>query len=965
MNVTCSLAIFVAILLYVFAHSTHPLMFNLISRMFIAACVVVYASIVISAQPMMADRSARIPLNPAIVSGTLPNGLKYFILKNARPADRLEMILAVNAGAVLEDDDQNGLAHFCEHMAFNGTKTFPKQELVKFLESTGVRFGADLNAYTNQDETVYMLTIPANTPNAIAKGFEVLRDWARFVNYEDDDINEERGIIVEELRLRKNAQGRVRDKHRHALYFGSKYAERDVIGDTNVLLRCPTDNLRRFYRTWYRPENMAIIVVGDRDPEVLEPYIKKHFSFTGDPSGVAAKRPSMPLPIHKETLVSIATDKELTSASASMYWKRPARSTATMAGFRLSIVEQLVDLMMNARLAEAARKPNPPFAGAVAGTSGLTRETGAYFASAGAAGKDVMASLRGLYTEIQRAVRHGFTASELERAKAEMLANMEQYYNERDKTESSPLARELVRHFLNDEGVPGIEAEYKIYLDVVPNVTVDDVSKTIANSVRNEGRVVTLAIPAGAGFVVPSESDVQKLLASVESATIDPYVDAVVASSLIEKLPPAGTITKREDVADIGATKLTLSNGIVVYTKKTDFKNDEIQISASSWGGSNFYPVEDMFTASLAANIVDEGGIANVDATTLQKMLAGKQVGVSPFIGDDSEGFSGQTTPKDMSTFFELMHLYFTQPRKDQDAFTSFVQRTRTSLENREKSPDAVFGDSVRAFMTNNHPRSRSMTVKDLDAIKLDRAFDIYKQRFANPADFTFYIVGAFEPEALEQQLCTYLASLPTTTAREAYKDNGVRTRKGEATLTVRRGMEDKSTVARTLSGPMVYNAEERYAIAALCEVLSMKLREKLREEKSGVYFVSVNPSFQKLPEPQYSITVYFGCSPARVDELLGDVRLEVEAMQKNAVDNTYIAKVKEIQTKEREVALKTNRFWMNSMRALVRDGEPFSVVNKRPEFIAALTADKVLAAAKKYLSTKNIATMILKPEAK
>jgi zinc protease len=927
--------------------------------------LVLISAVTLQAQPALSDKSTPVSFNPAVVRGTLPNGLKYFILKNARPADRIEMVLAVNAGAILEDDDQNGLAHFCEHMAFNGTKTFPKQELVKFLESTGVRFGADLNAYTNQDETVYTLTIPANTPNAIAKGFEVLRDWARFVNYDDDDINEERGIIIEELRLRKNAQGRIRDKHRNVLYHGSKYALRDVIGDTNVLLRCPTDNLRRFYRNWYRPENMAIIVVGDRDPEVLEPYIKKHFNFSADPSGVAAKRPSMPLPIHKETLVSIATDKELTRASAEIYWKRPARSTATIAAFRANIVDQVVDLMMVARLGELTRKPNPPYAGAVAGNSGLTRETGIYFASATAAGKDVMAGLRAVYTELQRAAKHGFTATELERAKAEVMANMEQYYNERDKTESGPLASELVRHFLTGEGVPGIEAEYQIYQDVVGSLTVQDVSAVIANAIRNEGRVVTMAIPADAGYAIPKEADVVRLFADVEAITLEPYVDADVASALLDVLPPAGTITKREALADIDATRLTLSNGIVVYTKKTDFKNDEVLISASSWGGTNYHPTEDLFTASLAAGIVDEGGIANVDANMLQKMLAGKQVGISPYISDDAEGFSGQSTPKDMQVFFELLHLYYTQPRKDKDAFTSLVQRTRTSLENRGKNPDIVFGDSVRAFMSNYHPRSRSMSVKDLDAIRLDKAFEIYKQRFANPGDFTFYIVGAFDNDALEQHLCQYLASLPTQSSRETYKDNGMRTRKGEAELTIRKGVEAKSTVARTYSGSMTYNTDERYAISALCEVLSIKLREKLREEKSGVYFVSVNPSFQKLPEPQYAITVYFGCNPDRVAELLDDVRAEIEALQSKAVDNTYIAKVKEIQTKEREVALKTNRFWLNTVRALTRDEEPFSVANRRPELIAALTAEQVMASAKKFLATKNVATLVLKPETK
>lgn len=917
------------------------------------------------AQPLLADKSARIPLNSAIKTGILPNGLKYYVLQNARPADRVEMILAVNAGAVLEDDDQNGLAHFCEHMAFNGTKTFPKQELVKFLESTGVRFGADLNAYTNQDETVYMLTIPANTPNAVAKGFEVLRDWARFVNYEDDDINEERGIIVEELRLRRGAQARIGKIHSKAMYHGSKYAMRDVIGDTNVLLHCPTDNLRRFYRTWYRPENMALIVVGDRDPEVFEPFIKKHFSFSGDQSAPSVKRPSMPLPPHKETLISIASDNELTSASASLLWKHPARSTATQAGFRQSIVDQLVDVMLNNRLAEIVRKPKAPYAGARAGRQGLTRETGAYSSFAVANDKNVLGALNGVYTEVLRATRHGFTESELERAKTEVLSNMEQYYNERDKTESSGLARELVRHFLNDEGVPGIEAEYAIYLDVVPSVTVKDASNAIQAAVTNENRVVMISVPEGSGYTTPSESDVKNLLSAVEGKTIEPYKDEVVTASLMDVPPTPGSVTKRERIEDIDATKLTLSNGAVAFVKTTDFKNDEILFSAWSWGGSNLHSAEDMFTASLAASIIDEGGIATFDANALTKILAGKQIGISPFISDDSEGFSGSFTPKDMQTFFELLNLYFTKPRKDQEALSSLIQRSRTALENKDKNPEAVFNDSARAYIVNYHPRGKSMTVKDLESIKLDKAFEIYQQRFGNPGDFTYFFVGNISVDSAERYLATYVASLPSKPTRETFKDNGMRARKGTSTKTINRGVEPKSTVVQLYGNAMAYNPEERYAVTALCEVLSIRLREKLREEKSGVYFVSVSPNFSKIPEQKSSISVYFGCSPERVEELLGDVSKEMEWMQKNLVDDTYITKVKEMQTKEREVALRTNRFWLNSMRALVRDEEPFSVVNKRPQMIAALNAKAIQATAKKYLATTDVTTLVLKPEVK
>lgn len=906
--------------------------------------------------------------NPDIKMGTLSNGMKYYIMRNGKPEKRVEMILAVNAGAVLEDNDQNGLAHFCEHMAFNGTQLFPKQELVKFLESTGIRFGADLNAYTNQDETVYMLTIPSEDSKTVIKGIQVLRDWAGFVTYDNKDIEEERGVIMEEWRLGKGADDRVSEKHSKKLYYGSKYAERNVIGDTNVLKHCPPDNLRRFYRTWYRPENMAIVIVGDADPNSMLEFVTKYLDFRPSEAGnnvPAVKRPSMPLPPHKETLISVASDPELDAASLQVINKHAIREAVTLGNFRTNIIDQLAAAMVNARLAELARKAQPPFAGAGVGDGALTRETGAFFASARAADKNVLKSLNALMTELERAKRHGFTQTELDRAKQATLARMEKYYNERNKTESQGLAMELVRNFLTREAAPGIVREYEIYKQLMPTISVQDVASAFAANITPENRVITISVPQGNGYTVPTESDVKSVLDAVAGKTIDAYVDAVPVKPLMSRIPAAGSIKSSTNVPEIGAKKLVLSNGATVFLKKTDFKDDQILFSARAWGGTSLASDADFLSASQAAQIVDAGGIADVDATTLEKMLNGKTISLSPFIDDETQGFVGSTTPKDARTFFELLNLYFTQPRKDAEAFSSVMTKMKTALVNQEKSPERALFDTVTVALTGNHFRKRPLKVADLDRINLDRAFEFYKERFSNAAGFTFYFVGNFNPDSMESYLKTYVASLPAKPTKETWKDLKIRTPDGRISKTVYKGIEDKSFVALTFHGPMKYNQIQRYDLAALCEVMTIRLREQMREEKSGVYFVSVQPQPTKTPIEEYAIAVIFSCAPDRVDEMIKIVENEAENLRKNAVDNDYIHKVKEIQTKEREVAMKRNEFWLRSMSQLDADGEPWSVIADRDVAIKGLTAEQVRKAAQDYLVPGNFCRFVLKPEKK
>jgi zinc protease len=905
----------------------------------------------------------KVPFNPDVLKGKLENGIPYYIMKNARPANRIELVLVVNAGAVLEDDDQNGLAHFCEHMAFNGTTGFPKLELVNFLESMGVRFGADLNAYTNADETVYLLTVPLDKKENLAKSIQVLRDWAGYVNYNDKDIDDERGVVTEEWRLRRGANERVQEKHREFMFYGSKYAKRDVIGDTNVLLRAPQDNLRRFYRTWYNPLNMSIIAVGDIDPKTVEAQIREHFTSPPSSGEKYQARPTILIPPHSETFVSVASDPELPAAEVAIMVKRPADTVRTYADYKTMIAKQMVSEMLNQRLMELTRKNPPPFSSAFLGEFNLARQTRATYAAATAADKNIMKSINALLTECERAKRHGFTATELERAKTATMSRMETYYNERDKSESRQFADELTRHVLTAETVSGITAEWATYQALVPQISLDDVNGLAKGLMTKENRVVMVSVPEGNGFMKPTEQQVKDLLSAIDAKDIKPYVDAVPVKPLMEKVPTPGTITSSKDLADIGAKEIILSNGARVVFKKTDYKNDEIIFTARSWGGQSLAPEADHFTNMVAANVVDEGGIGSFSTNDLMKVLNGKKVAISPNIGMESEGINGSAAPKDLRTFFELLHLGFVSPRKDPEAFASWKAKMKADLANKEKSPEGSFFDTVMAVATNNHPRARTMSASDVDNVDLNKAFEFYKQRFSNPADFSFYFVGNFDEDTLKKFCETYIASIPGAPSKETWKDVGMRSRKGQYTKTVYKGVDAKSYVALSTTGPFVYTPENRYSLIAACEVMEIQLREQMREEKGGVYFVSVQPGFERIPEPEYSVNVIFSCNPDRVDELVETVKKEMASMRTTAVPDSLVAKVREIQTKERETGMKTNRFWLQVMSQFDADGEPYKNVYLRDEFIKKLTPAQVLAAAKQYLTGTNFAEFVLKPD--
>lgn len=903
-----------------------------------------------------------IPFSPDVRSGTLPNGLKYYIRKNAKPEQRLELRLAVNAGSVLERNSQVGLAHFVEHMAFNGTKNFKKDQLVKYLESIGTRFGADLNAYTSFDETVYMLQLPTDKPELVDKGFLILEDWAQGLSFEGAEIEKERGVIIEELRLGKGASQRMRDKQFPILFKNSLYAERLPIGTEENLKSFPHDTLKAFYHDWYRPELMAVIAVGDIDVDAVEKKIKEHFGRLQTRPNAPA-RPNVAVPDHDETLFALASDPEATTTQISVYFKRAPKTTTRVMDYRRDMVEQLYSQMFNQRLDELTRKADPPFLFAFGGGGRFVRSKDMYSLGAGVKPEAIARGLDAVLTEAARVRKHGFTETELERAKTDVLRRMERAYEERDKTESGDLAMELVRHFLEAEPVPGITMEYAMYKKYIPSITVADVNALATEFITEKNRVVSLSMPKKDGLTMPTEKELQAVLDGVAKKTIDPYVDQVANKPLIEKLPAAGRITNERKLDNIGVTEWTLSNGARVVMKQTDFKNDEILFGSFSPGGASLTPDNKVLTAQLSGTITELGGLADFDETALRKLLTGKVVNVSPYVQELFEGFNGSVAPKDLRTFFELLYLSFTAPRKDVEAYTAMRDRMVSMYENMGARPESVFSDTVSTVMASYHPRVRPVNATRLKEIDQDEAIAIYRDRFADASDFTFIFVGNFQTDTLRRYAETYLATLPALKRNETWRDNGVDRPTGAVERTVRKGIEQKSTVLMVFNGPMSWSYEDRYILSSLGEHMQRKLREEIREEKGGTYGVGARAMAERYPKPEYTAIVQFGCNPARVDELVATALSVIKDVAENGASDEDIAKILEIQKRDRETSLKQNGFWMGRITSIWRNGDDPDEINWLEKAQKSLTSDALKAAAKKYLDPATMMKFVLLPE--
>lgn len=904
-----------------------------------------------------------IGLDPAIVRGTLDNGLRYLIRANDRPENRAELRLVLDAGSVLEADDQLGLAHFAEHMAFNGTAEFPEQALVDYLESVGMRFGPDINAYTSFDETVYMLQLPTDSAGVLDTGLRILRQWAGDIAFDPAEIEKERGVVIEEWRLRRGGAARIQDRQLPVMLHESRYAERLPIGTAENLETFEHESLLAFYEDWYRPELMTVVAVGDFDASDIERRITRLFSDLENPAG-APERRLYEVPDHAEPLYSIESDPEVAFANIGVMYKHEPGEPGTRAEYAESVTRSLFAGMLNRRLGELTQQADPPFIGAAARDGGLVRTKDAFSLSAGVRDGEYVRALRTMLEEAERVRRHGFTESEFERIKAVRMRRMQIAYNERENQESSSLAGEYVRHALTNEAVPGIEREFELLQEILPTVSLEDVNGLVGRLMTPENQVITVSGPTSEEEPLPAEGDVRAVFREVAATRLDPYVDEVSTASLIENMPEPGRIVEESTVDSLGLTRWTLSNGAVVYLRPTEFKADQVLFAASSPGGTSLASDDEYMSASLATSLVGSSGAGTFGPIELSKKLSGKVVNVRPYIGRLEEGFSGSASPEDLETLLQLTWLYAEAPRADSSVYSSFMTRISSMLGAMQASPESAFGDTLNVTLNRYHFRSRPLSPEVLGEVELRESFGFFQERFADFDDFRFYLVGAFEPDEVRPLVERYLASLPALDREDVPVDDGRRTPARVVEKDVYKGLEPKSQVAIVFSGEAPWSMEERRRLQMLQRVVDTRLRERLREDLGGTYGVSVGASLDDEPYDHYDFNISFGCDPDRVDELVAQVWEDLRELKSTPPDEAHVENAREAAFRGWEVGLKENGYWLSTLQFYIEHGmDPARILIDPRTVLRGITPADVSETARRYLDEGRYVRVTLYPE--
>src|SRR5215471_2835140 len=706
--------------------------------------------------------SQQMPVDPEVLVGTLPNGLRYYVRANGKPAHRAELRLVVKAGSVLEDDDQQGLAHFVEHMEFEGTRHFPKQGLIDFLSSLGLGIGPDANAETSYDDTQYTLRIPTDRPEVLDRALLVLEDWAQAATFDQSGIERERGIVMAEWRLHLSAEERTQDKVIGAQLAGSRYADRQPIGKPDSIEHAQREQLLRFYHDWYRPDLMAVIVVGDVDRDAVAAMIRDHFSSLSAPSP-ERPRPTFDVPEHGGTRYAIVTDKEATTTAVQISDLRPARNQGSVGGYREIMIDQLFSDMLGARLEELARSANPPFVRATADRELLPapRTRDEALLQAIVSNNGVTSGLAALVTELQRLSRFGFTSTELARAKQATMLVYERAVTESPDRESASRADEYTRNFLQAEALPTIWQELAFHRRFLPGITLAEVNKLAGDWFPADNRLIVVAAPEAAGVVLPDERQLAAAVSSALAKRLTAYTDTAAGQTLMDSKPAPGAIVKTTAHPEAGITEWTLSNGATVVLKPTTLREDQILFQAVASGGTSLASDAEFVPARVADEVVAAGGVGRFSGVTLDKVLSGKAIAVVPFINELEEGMRGGSTPQDLETMFQLLYLRFTQPRGDPTAFAATAAQARALLANQMASPDVVFNQTILAALSSNSPRLRPQTPATVDQWDLEKSLAFYKARFADASNFTFVFVGSFTPDAIRPLVETYVASLP------------------------------------------------------------------------------------------------------------------------------------------------------------------------------------------------------------
>jgi zinc protease len=937
----------------------------LLGAAFLAAFPGLPAAQAPAASPQAPAASERLPFDPAVTTATLPNGIRYYIRRNGRPENRVMLHLAVKAGSVDEADDQQGLAHFLEHMAFNGTKRFKAGELIAALESTGARMGPHVNAYTSFDETVYMFQLPTDKPGVVEKGIQALADFAGGMTLDPAEIDKERGVVVEEWRGGLGAGSRLRDQQIPVLYYKSKYAERLPIGKPDVLKTFKPERLREFYTRWYRPDRMAVIAVGDMDPARLEALIKTEFGPLAKPTTPAPER-SYDVPLQSELLVKVATDPEAQQSSVTILRKRQRGGEGTAGDYRRNLVRRLAFQMLNERFDELSRKPEAQFLGAGSYDNGLSPTTSAVALGASVQEGKIPQGLSALVIEANRVLQHGYGAAEFDRAKKWTLAAFERAYSERDKTESSSYTDEYVSHFLQDEPSPGIEYEYKLLQSLLPAITLADVTAAARQMFDDSSRVILAVSPQKQGLAVPTEDELRGVVQKAEAVAVTAWNDAAGASELMATPPTPAVVAERRELPDLGVTVVRFSNGVEAWFKPTDFKNDQVLFSLVSSGGASLAAPETYTEATLAPALVELSGAGGHKAVDLQKILAGKIASASPFIGTSSHGISGSSNPANLEAALQLAHLEFTAPGDDPEAFALIRKQLEAAYLNRDRNPGLLFGERVAQINSSGHYTSRPLTLERIAALDRGAMMRFYRERFTNAADFTFFLVGAFKLEDAVPLVAKYIGSLPSKDAGgsgQRFRDMAIRFPAASEKARVEKGREPRSQTIVSFAADPPLEENEQTRVEAATEVLEIALRDILREELGETYSVSVGLQ-QPLPQRGAGrISISFGGAPDKADSMVQRVLQEVQRLQKEGPSADLVNRAREAAHREHETARRQNGFWLGrlqSAKLLQRDPK---LILTREQRINAVSQENVHEMFRKYFPMDRYTVVTLVPE--
>jgi len=920
----------------------------------------------VKCQQSISDLDIPLSIDPAVKIGKLENGLVYYIRQNKKPENRVELRLVVNAGSILENNDQQGLAHFIEHMNFNGTKTFPKNDLIDFLQKTGVRFGADINAYTGFDETVYMLQLPTDEVGLVEKGYQVLEDWAHNALLEGSEIDKERGIIIEEWRLGLGAQDRMMKKIFPVIFKDSRYSLRIPIGKVEIIESFKHKTLRDFYTDWYRPDLMAVVVVGDIDPNQAESKIKEHFSRLKNPSK-ERERTTFDLPDNVEPLISIATDKEATNNIILMFYKHPFKVEKNVGDIREQLTAELFNGMLNQRLNELGQNPESPFIFASTRYGKfLTRSKDAYAATALAKENQIDQCLGILLQENERVKRYGFTPTEFERQKLELFSLYEKDAKEFDKSESASFAASYVSNFLIKDPIPGSPKMFKYVKKLLPDIKLEEINALSQKWVTDKNLAIAIMAPDKEGVKVPTTQDLLDLIKQSKFIELKPYVDSFKAEPLISTELKGGKVIERKENRELNFTELTLDNGVQLILKSTAFKNDEILISAYSPGGSSLASDNEFISANYASQVIDMSGLGNFDNVELQKKLKGKNLEISPYIDDVKEGFRGNSAPKDLETTMQLIYLYFKCPRKDTTAFKTFISQQENQMKFMKSNPVMTFYDTL--FKT-VYPGYKRMVIfptpQQLQDVDLDILFRIYSDRFADASDFRFFMVGNFSIDSIIPLIEKYFGSLPSTNRKETWKDTSPKFADGKTNLTFNKGSDPQSMVGIVMSEKFDWNEKNLVNLRLLNEILNIKLVEVIREKLSGVYSPQVALNYDQYPKSTLQLIIMFGCSPTMTDSLSQAVFGEIQKIRQNGPTEVDLKKAQEACLRSRETDLEKNEFWLSKLESIYYNHEnPASVLTYKDR-VNAVTIEDLKNTSNALFNPENYVRVVLMPEKK